>query len=411
MRSIFSKRAGRQGNMAAVTQVSSQLETSAQKQVNLHSARHHGRRRVWMLRLLGVVGIAAAVAGCAQLGYYAQAAQGQYSLWSDARSIDDWLGDPATDPTLKARLAKAQQIRRFAVHELGLPDNGSYKNYAALKRPYVLWNVVATPELSLRPIQWCFPIAGCVSYRGYYDKADANAYAAELRAEGDDVQVGGVPAYSTLGWFDDPLLSTFINYSDAEVARMIFHELAHQVVYVAGDTRFNESFAMSVEEAGVERWMDKYGNDVMRANFARYMSRRADFMALLLKHRMELEQLYARKIPVARKRAEKARTFVALRRDYETLKLKWGGYAGYDRFFSEPITNAHLASIADYNDYLPGFRALLANAKSFPFFYDVVKNLAQRDKPVRDHLLSELSNPLAQPPSRQAPVLTSDSSG
>jgi predicted aminopeptidase len=406
MRSIFSRRAGKQGNTAAVEQANAQSAMLPQAQ-----ARKRSGRRVWMLRLLGVTGIAAAVAGCAQLGYYAQAAQGQYSLWSDARSIDDWLGDPATDPKLKARLAKAQQIRRFAVQELGLPDNGSYKNYAALKRPYVLWNVVATPELSLRPIQWCFPIAGCVSYRGYYDKADALAYAAELRAEGDDVQVGGVPAYSTLGWFDDPLLSTFINYSDAEVARMIFHELAHQVVYVPGDTRFNESFAMSVEEAGVERWMDKYGNDVMRANFAQYMSRRADFMALLLKHRNELEQLYARKIPVARKRAEKARNFVALRRDYETLKLKWGGYSGYDRFFSEPITNAHLASVADYNDYLPGFRTLLAGAKSFSFFYDVVKNLAQRDKPVRDRLLTELSNPLAQPPSQQAPVLTSDTPG
>jgi predicted aminopeptidase len=410
MRSIFS-RAGRTNTATSTATNAPVKNVHAAMHADSPGTRRQGRRRIWMLRLLFAAGGAAAVAGCAQLGYYAQAAQGQYSLWSDARSIDDWLGDPATDPRLKARLAKAQQIRKFAIHELGLPDNGSYKNYAALKRPYVLWNVVATPELSLRPIQWCFPIAGCVSYRGYYNKADALAYAAELRAEGDDVQVGGVPAYSTLGWFDDPLLSTFINYSDAEVARMIFHELAHQVVYVPGDTRFNESFAMSVEEAGVERWMEKYGNDVMRANYTQYMSRRADFMALLLEHRKELERLYARKIPVARKRAEKARTFVSLRRDYETLKLKWGGYAGYDRFFSERITNAHLASIADYNDYLPGFRNLLAGAKNFAFFYDVVKNLAQREKPVRDRLLTELSNPLARPPSQQAPVLTSDTPG
>ena len=200
------------------------------------------RARYW----LAATAIALALAGCAQLQYYFQAAQGQYALWSDARPIEDWLGDPATDPVLKARLEKALLIRRFAVRQLGLPDNASYKNYAALSRPFVLWNVVATPELSLRPIQWCFPIAGCVSYRGYYSKQDALAYAAELRAEGDDVQVGGVPAYSTLGWFSDPLLSTFINYSDAELARMVFHELAHQVVYVPGDSQFNEAFATSV---------------------------------------------------------------------------------------------------------------------------------------------------------------------
>ncbi len=218
-----------------------------------------------------VTGAACALmlAGCAQFKYYFQAAQGQYALWSDARPIDDWLGDPATDPKLRARLEKARVIRRFVVRELSLPDNASYKNYASLKRQYVLWNVVATPELSLRPVQWCFPIAGCVSYRGYYDKADAEAYAEELRSERNDVQVGGVPAYSTLGWFSDPLLSTFINYSDAELARMVFHELAHQIVYVQGDSKFNEAFATAVEEAGVQRWLDLYGHEAIREAYAR----------------------------------------------------------------------------------------------------------------------------------------------
>ena len=192
------------------------------------------------------------------------------------------------------------------MRELGLPDNASYKNYAALTRPFVLWNVVATPELSLRPIQWCFPIAGCVSYRGYYSKDDAQAYAAELRAEGNDVQVGGVPAYSTLGWFSDPLLSTFINYSDAELARMVFHELAHQVVYVQGDSQFNEGFATAVEEAGVERWLELYGTDPMREGYARYNARRQDFLELLVHHRKalvaELRQQDQRQAPSARRR-------------------------------------------------------------------------------------------------------------
>lgn len=350
-------------------------------------------RRTLLTRLLLAALAAAVIGGCAQLGYYAQAAQGQYSLWSDARPIDEWIGDPATDPKLKARLAKAQLIRKFAVRELGLPDNGSYKNYAALKRPYVLWNVVATPELSLRPIQWCFPIAGCVSYRGYYSKTDAQAFADELRAEGDDVQVGGVPAYSTLGWFDDPLLSTFINYSDAELARMVFHELAHQVVYVPGDSRFNESFAMSVEEAGVQLWMDRYGDEAMRRNYAQYMTRRGDFLALLQSHRKLLEANYARKASAQRKRAEKARIFASLQRDYQLLKISWGGYAGYDRWFAEPLTNAHLASIATYNDFLPGFRTMLAASRTFPKFYAAVQTLAQQDKASRDQVLEQLSSP------------------
>ncbi|MDC8759410.1 aminopeptidase [Janthinobacterium fluminis] len=337
--------------------------------------------------------LACALGGCAQLSYYAQAAQGQYALWSDARPIDDWLDDPATDAKLKGRLAKARQIRAFAVSELGLPDNGSYKNYAALKRPYVLWNVVAAPELSLQALQWCFPIAGCVNYRGYYSKEAAQAYAAELRAEHYDVQVGGVPAYSTLGWFDDPLLSTFINYSDAELARMIFHELAHQVVYVAGDSQFNESFASAVEEAGVRHWLARYGNDTLRQSYAQYVLRRQDFLRLLMRHRDALKALYAGPLPAAAKRDEKARIFAALKEEYQTLKANWGGYAGYDRWFAEPLSNAHLASVATYNDFLPGFQKLLEEKKTFRAFYAAVHTLAQEDKAQRHRALAQLGRP------------------
>jgi predicted aminopeptidase len=348
-------------------------------------------------RYLATAGVCAALlAGCAQFKYYFQAAQGQYALWSDARPVDDWIGDPATDPKLKARLEKAKLIRRFAVKELGLPDNASYKVYASLKRQFVLWNVVATPELSLRPVQWCFPIAGCVSYRGYYDKADAEAYAEELRKEGHDVQVGGVPAYSTLGWFSDPLLSTFINHSDAELARLIFHELAHQVVYVQGDSKFNEAFASAVEEAGVNRWLDLYGNDAMREAYARYNTRRQDFMALLVKHRQMLADNYASKASAKKKREEKLRIFASLQEGYKVLKADWGGYNGYDRFFAEQLNNAHLASVATYNDLLPGFRALLAQEKAFPRFYAAVRNMSNLPSVERHDRLHDLARAMAQ---------------
>lgn len=338
---------------------------------------------------------AAMLASCSSLNYYAQAAQGQLGLISGARPIEEWLSDQNTDAKLKLRLATARQIRTFAVQELGLPDNDSYKNYASLARPFVLWNVVATPELSLRPIQWCFPVAGCVSYRGYYSKEAAADYAKDLRAEGNDVQVGGVPAYSTLGWFSDPLISTFIFYPDAELARLIFHELSHQVVYVQGDSQFNESFASAVEEAGVERWLTGFGNDAMRQNYIKFSARKKEFLALLMGCRDALEKNYAAKAGVAEKRANKARLFQKLKDDYAILKQGWGGFNGYDRFFAEPLSNAHLASIATYNDFIPAFRALMAQEKTLPRFYAAARKLAELDKAERHRRLNALSAPSA----------------
>jgi len=331
------------------------------------------------------------LASCSSLNYYAQAAQGQLNLLNDARPIDEWLADQNTEPKLKLRLAAARQIRTFAVQELGLPDNKSYRNYASLARPFVLWNVVAAPELSLNPVQWCFPVAGCVSYRGYYSKDDAQAYAAQLRAEGNDVQVGGVPAYSTLGWFNDPLISTFIYYPDAELARLLFHELSHQVVYVQGDSQFNESFASAVEEAGVERWLHGYGNQQMRDNYLKFSARKQQFMALLLDCRRALEAAYSSSESLAAKRADKARLFQKLKDDYQVLKASWGGFSGYDRFFAEPLSNAHLASIATYNDFIPAFRALMAREKTFPRFYAAARELAALDKEERHARLAQLA--------------------
>jgi predicted aminopeptidase len=260
------------------------------------------------------------LASCSTLNYYTQAAQGQLELLSDARPIDDWLADPGTSSKLRLRLETARQIRRFAVAEMALPDNNSYKNYAALKRKYVLWNVVATPELSLKPCSGAsrWPAASTTAATTARDAAEA--YARELRADGNDVEVGGVPAYSTLGWFSDPLISTFINYPDAELARMIFHELAHQVVYVPGDSQFNESFASTVEEVGVERWLERFGNQAMREAM-RATGPQAGFPGAAAQvpqgARTEL-RLVDRSDN--EKRAVKARLFMELKDEYQVLK-------------------------------------------------------------------------------------------
>lgn len=346
----------------------------------------------WRIAVGG--GLIALVAGCAQLGYYVQAMQGQYSLMANAKPIEDWLADPSVDDSLKDRLAKVKQMRQFAAEELGLPDNGSYKSYADLKRSHVLWNVVAAPELSLKPVQWCFPIAGCVNYRGYYSKDEAQAFAKQMRRDGFDVQVAGVPAYSTLGWFNDPVLSTFIKYPDGELAKLVFHELAHQVVYAQNDSMFNESFAVAVEEAGVERWMEKFGDAKTRQAYSDYKGRKQDFIALLLKYRERLEENYERDASKPSKRKEKEAIFDDMKDEYQVLKAAWGGYAGYDRWFAEPLSNAHLASVATYHDLVPGFRAILEREKNFGKFYAAVRTLSALDKTTRHEQLAMLADSL-----------------
>lgn len=345
-------------------------------------------------RALLLIGVAGLAGGCSSIGYFVQAAHGQLSLMSEARPIDDWLAHPDTEIRLKDKLERVKEIRAFAARELGLPDNGTFTTYADVKRPFVMWNVVAAPELSLKPMQWCFPVAGCVKYRGYYNRADAEAYAKELRAQHYDVDISGVPAYSTLGWFSDPVLSTFIGYPDGQLARLVFHELAHQVVYVPGDSSFNESFAVAVEEAGVERWLMKHGDEKTREAYQAYQSRKRDFLALLMKHREALKALYASELSDDQKRREKAAIFSALKDEYQVLKKeRWNGHAGYDRWFAEPLSNAHLSAVATYNDLVPGFRALLAQQKDLGSFYKAVRAMAGLDKDERHHRVAALAEP------------------
>lgn len=345
---------------------------------------------------LALVALTAAGAGCSSVGYYAQAAHGHLSMLAAARPIDDWLADPGTPPALKQQLVRARAMRAFASRELALPDNRSYTAYADLKRTAVVWNVFAAPELSLRLKTWCYPLFGCASYRGYFDRAAAEALAAELRAAGYDVHVSPVPAYSTLGWMHwlggDPLLNTFIGYPEGELARMIFHELAHQVVYVKDDTVFNESFATAVERAGVHRWLAAHGDDTARAEYARLEARRADFVGLLLAYRRRLEQAYAHGAD-AEKRERKRAILADLQREYAHMKLtRWDGWAGYDRFFAQAPGNAHLAAVGAYHDLVPAFEALLArhNGDLGRFFVEV-KRLAALGKTERDAALRALA--------------------
>jgi predicted aminopeptidase len=294
---------------------------------------------------------------------------------------------------LKGRLQRVREIRAYAARELGLPDNGSYKNYADLKRQFVMWTVVATPELSVKPNQWCFPVAGCVDYRGYYNKDAAQAFADDLRSRGFDVRVSGVPAYSTLGWFNDPVLSTFIEYPDAELARLVFHELAHQIAYAPNDSQFNESFATAVEEVGVARWLAEQGNDTLRDNYQAYQQRKDDFLLLMTQHRQQLEDNFSRSVGDVEKRQRKAEIFQSLRQEYAQIKqLRWEGYNGYDRWFSGTMSNADFALMATYHDLVPAFRQLLADKKSLPSFYQAVRELSKLDKPARRKQLAVYAN-------------------
>lgn len=298
--------------------------------------------------------------GCSTLGYYYQAARGQLALTTAAKPIAEVLDDPATPEPLRARLQTARLVRDYATTDLRLPDNGSYRKYADLKRPFVVWNVFAAPEFSIRPREWCFPIAGCVSYKGWFDEKAANDFAEQVRREGYDVFVYGVPAYSTLGWFDDPLLNTFIGYPRAEVARLVFHELAHQVAYAGGDSTFNESFATAIELEGVRRWLGRGGTEAERAEFEAMQVRRRDFVALIERARSRLEAVYAQPLEPAAMRAAKAAEFVRLREEYAGLRQQWGGFRGYDRWFGQALGNAHLASVATYTQRVPAFAALIA---------------------------------------------------
>jgi predicted aminopeptidase len=334
----------------------------------------------------GIVALTAATlcltAGCSTLGYYAHSVGGHLTLLRSARPVSDWEADAAAPSALKQRLALSQRMRDFAVTELGLPDNASYRRYADLHRRAAVWNVVAAPELSLRLETWCFPFVGCVGYRGYYDRARADAFADQLRHDGMEVSVYGVPAYSTLGalpgdFFADPLLSTFIDFPEGELARLMFHELAHQVAYAKGDTEFNESFATTVERIGGMRWLNEHATPQAREEYERFDARRRDFRALTQRCREKLDALYKSDLSDADKRRGKVAAMAEMRAEYETMKTaRWGGFSGYDAWFAH-ANNAALGVLAAYNRLVPEFERLFEReGRDFTRFYAEVRRLA-----------------------------------
>jgi len=328
-------------------------------------------------------------AGCSSVDYYFQALNGQMELTRKARPIPDVIADPATTPELKAKLGDVVRMRDFATQELQLPNNGSYRRYADIGRPYVVWNVFAAPEFSVQAKEWCFPFAGCVGYKGYFSKAGAEQLAAELRAQHYDVFVGGVPAYSTLGWLDDPVLNTFIRYPNTEIARLMFHELAHQTIYVKGDSTFNESFAVTVEREGVDRWLAAHGTEAQRREFDQQRTRGQAFGELVEKYRSRLAELYAEPLDAEAMRARKQEVLGQMRVEYERMKQSWNGFSGYDWWFEQPLNNAQLASIAIYTQLVPAFaRILKDNGGNLERFYAEVKRVAALPKAQRDAILN-----------------------
>jgi predicted aminopeptidase len=295
------------------------------------------------------------------------------------------LENPATPPAVRAQLEAARSIRDFASRQLELPDNGSYRSYADVGRAYVVWNVVAAPEFSTEPKEWCYPIVGCVAYRGYFMERKARSFAGELRAEGFDVSVGGVAAYSTLGHFDDPILNTMVGWDDIELAAIIFHELTHQKVYVSGDTAFDEALATTVEEEGVRRWLLAQRRDADLAAYRVQQERYLAVIDLLRGTRSELNRLYTSGIGVDRMRERKRQTFAAMRSAYARLRVEWHGHAPFESWFDGEINNAHLASVATYYDCVPGFTRQLALADGdLKLFFRRVRELAKSDQATRD---------------------------
>jgi predicted aminopeptidase len=361
-----------------------------------------------LLRIFLPLAIVTLTTGCANLSYYGQAVGGQLDILARTRPITELLDDtPAASmdtnvvahpvsPAVKARLTTVLQIRDFATNVLKLPDNGSYRVYADLDRTQLAWNVVATPEFSLTPKEWCFLIAGCVPYRGYFSRTNAEQFAETLKQERLDVRVAGVAAYSTLGWFRDPLFSTQLRRSDTDIAALIFHELAHQQLYLSGDAAFNESFATTVEIEGMRRWLAPTNDPATTDHYQRDMMRHAEFVALLMKFRTRLEALYASSLSEEQMRAAKVHDFAALRAEFANLRQQWGGYDGYDTWFAQDLNNAHLASIGLYNQYVPAFQQLLANTHGdLPAFYRQARALSRLPTAERSARLAEINNPQA----------------
>lgn len=341
-------------------------------------------------RALLLLALALTLVGCGSLDYYLQAARGQVEIWHRQRPIERWLAEDGTPAAVRAKLTLVERAREFAGTRLALADHGSYHSYADLGRDYVVWNVFAAPELSLAALKSCYPLVGCVEYRGFFSEAAARLHAATLQVRGYDTFVGGVAAYSTLGWLNDPVLNTVLRRDDAHLVDIIFHELAHQRLYVAGDTTFNESFAMAVARAGVALWLAD--DPAALARYRAEQQREAEFIALVQDTGARLAKVYDGPLAASDKRAAKATLYAELMNRYRALKASWGGDNAYDAWMTTDLNNAKLASLAAYHDQVPHFLALLARCgQDFARFYRIVDALAKLPSAERTSCLGELA--------------------
>ncbi len=334
---------------------------------------------------------------CSNVGYYSQAVGGHIRLMLAREPIDKLLADESTPEELRGKLRTLVDARQFAVERLQLPDNDSYGSYVATGLDAVTWNVVAAEEFSLNAKTWCFPVAGCVGYRGYFDKADAQAYAEQLAAENYDVSVGGASAYSTLGWFDDPVLDTMLRGGTVRFVGTLFHELAHQVLYVKDDSNFNEAFATFVEQEGVRQWLAEHGESERVEAYNASQQRVLEFLALLKQTRDELAELYAKDLPDTAMRAEKEAVFDNMRKAYESLKQQWGGYAGYDNWFRRELNNARLVAVSTYRRDVPAFQAMFDEAgQDMAAFFELARDTGDLPREQRRRRIADYDLAAAQ---------------
>ncbi|HLP77105.1 MAG TPA: aminopeptidase [Candidatus Paceibacterota bacterium] len=358
--------------------------------------------------LLALLASLLVVSGCRTLKFYGQAIKGQYQILARQEPIEKLVADPATSPGLKTQLELVLQLRVFAEKELRLPVDGHYREYADLHRPYVVWNVQAAPQFSLEPKTWWYPLVGSLEYRGYFSERDAQDYAAALRKKGFDVFIGSVDAYSTLGWFKDPVLNTFVFRREADLAELIFHELGHQRVFARGDTDFNEAFATVVGEEGARRWLQSQGNTNAYVEYLVSLRRNGQFVRLIMDTRAQLAKIYGDQLdnegkitaakqlpqPPAELLAAKRQLFGEVQKRYEELKAGWGGFAGCDGWFKHELNNAQLNTIANYYDFVPGFEALLKlKGGDMEKFYAAAEELSKKSQDERHQWLRDLAAP------------------
>lgn len=323
--------------------------------------------------------------------FYMQAIHGQFEVMHSRQPIPDVIADEASPEDLKKRLQIVQEAREFAIDELLLPDNKSYRSYADLGRDYVVWNVFAAPEFSLDPKTWCYPVAGCVAYRGYFAEEAARKKAESLRRDGYDVAVGGVAAYSTLGKFPDPVLNTMMRWSDGQLVATIFHELAHQKLYIKGDTEFNESFATAVADIGMSKWLERRGElqgvDSLRENRAL----RRSMMALVDATKAELRELYASDAEIELKRSRKRELLDEL--SAAARRLNGASESGANNWLAPPLNNARLASLDLYEGRQDSFDAIFRDCnRQLACFYAESKKLAELDPDERKRRLDQMAD-------------------